>query len=509
MANETNTWIAKGSPGPSGAATALRIEPPAGPREGDAAAAKLLVFDELPEDERPRKGDRVLLLGLVWGGTTLIELEQIARGGELKVGKLFDLPAVRLPPGFRLVRPESGELVFTVPAALKSEVRAGGRVWSLEQLAFQGKARRVDAPFRGHAYPVRDGDRVVVQVAPSLQLIARYTRAARAGGKGFFRSIDAGFAGTLLVALAALGLFWFSLRNAPHARVQPLSDELLRGRARIAKFQPRPPEPARDPPAPKDAAGAKEGAKAAADEGKLGKPDEKKKQAAPSRKGVPRLDPHKAEKDRKVVLKRGLLAALGKLGAGAGGAGASVLGPDGLGSGINHALGGVKARAGPGDAWGVGGLGSRGGGAGGGGRALGIGGLGTRGGGRGRGGYGDVDLGGRGKEETQFIPGRTVVVGGLSREVIDRIIQRHYNEIKYCYEKELSRDPSLHGKVTVLFVVDGAGSVADALVQQTTLSSESVEGCIVSHVRRWAFPAPDGGGTVQVTYPYVFKSNGQ
>jgi hypothetical protein len=509
MANETNTWIAKGSAGPSGGATALRIESPAGLCGGDAAAAKLLVFDELPEDERPRKGDRVLLLGLVWGGTTLIELEQIARGGELKVGKLFDLPAVRLPPGFRLVRPERDELVFTVPAALKSEVRAGGKVWSLEQLAFQGKARRVEAPFRGHAYPVRDGDRVVVQVAPRLQLIARYTRAARAGSKGFFRSIDAGFAGTLLVALAALGLFWFSLRNGPHARVQPFSDELLRGRARMAKFQPRPPEPARDPPGLKDAASAKEGAKAAADEGKLGKPEEQKKQAAPARKGAPRLDPHKAERDRRVVLKRGLLAALGKLGAGSGGAGASVLGPGGLGSGINHALGGVKAHAGAGDAWGVAGLGTHGVGAGGGGRALGIGGLGTRGGGRGRGGYGDVDLDGRGKEETQFIPGKTVVVGGLSREVIDRIIQRHYNEIKYCYEKELSRDPSLHGKVTVLFVIDGAGGVADALVQQTTLSSEPVEGCIVSHVRRWAFPAPDGGGTVQVTYPYVFKSNGQ
>jgi len=28
-------------------------------------------------------------------------------------------------------------------------------------------------------------------------------------------------------------------------------------------------------------------------------------------------------------------------------------------------------------------------------------------------------------------------------------------------------------------------------------------------VRRWVFPAPQGGGTVQVTYPYVFKSSAQ
>ncbi len=44
----------------------------------DAAAAQLLIFDELPEDERPRPGDRVLLVGIVWGGTTLVELEQVA-----------------------------------------------------------------------------------------------------------------------------------------------------------------------------------------------------------------------------------------------------------------------------------------------------------------------------------------------------------------------------------------------------------------------------------------------
>ena len=39
-------------------------------RIADAAAAQLLIFDELPEDERPRKGERVLLVGIVWGGST-------------------------------------------------------------------------------------------------------------------------------------------------------------------------------------------------------------------------------------------------------------------------------------------------------------------------------------------------------------------------------------------------------------------------------------------------------
>src|SRR5437868_127771 len=184
-------------------------------------------------------------------------------------------------------------------------------------------------------------------------------------------------------------------------------------------------------------------------------------------------------------------------------------GPGGLGAGINPSLGGTRAQAGAGDSYGVGGLGTRGSGSGAGGNALGIGGLGTKGSGHGRGGYGEVDLGGRGKDETIFVPGRTMVVGGLSRDVINRVIQKHYNEIKYCYEKELSRHPDLYGKVTVLFLIEGTGRVGDALVQQTTMASEPVESCMVSHVRRWLFPAPQGGGTVQVTYPYVFKSSGQ
>ena len=57
-----------------------------GARVADAAAAKLLIFDDLPDDEKPRKDDRVLLLGLIWGGETLVELEHFAKP-EMGTGK--------------------------------------------------------------------------------------------------------------------------------------------------------------------------------------------------------------------------------------------------------------------------------------------------------------------------------------------------------------------------------------------------------------------------------------
>jgi TonB family protein len=420
--------------------------------------------------------DRVLLIGLVWGKETLIELQQVPVGGELRARSFSNLAGSKFQPEFRVVQPDGDGHVIAVPSGARARVRGA--------------------------------DRVEVQVAPQLTLTARYGRAERKAQKSLLATLDVPFASTVAVALLFLALFWLMVRIAPHPD-ETVTDDLAGNQQRITQYQVKPREkPVEEPPKTRDVSGVQEGAKAREEEGKLGKTEVKKKEAAPSRKGAPLVEPDKRESDRRKVMKLGLVAALAKMGAGSGAA-SNVLGPGGLGIGINNAMGGVKGAATAGDTYGVGGLGSRGTGQGGGGTALGIGGLGTKGTGAGAGGSGDVDLGGRGKEETQFVPGRTIVIGGLSRDVIDRIIRRHYNEVKYCYEKELTKDRNLYGKVTVVFVIDGTGKVSDALVQQSTMGNEAVEGCIVSHVRRWAFPAPEGGGTVQVTYPYVFKSSAQ
>src|ERR1700682_2008626 len=468
----------------------------------DAAAAQMLIFDELPEDERPRPGARVLLCGIVWGGSTLVELEQVSGGGDLAVNRLFDLPAVKLPKNFQIVKHVGEGHVLTLPVELKAEIHHGAQVTSLRE-----KGRRVQAPFKGFAHTIGANERIVAQIAPRLTLVARYVRAARQRDKPLFEQLDFSFARTLLAALLALGLFFLMVSITPRSD-DSYSDDLRRNQQRYTKYQVKPPAKVGQPKV-KDLSGVKEGDKSKGDEGKLGKEEARKKEADPSKKGTPRVDPNKKENDLRKIKRLGLIAALSKVGVGGGAAAGSVLGPGGLGSGINNSLGGTRGGAGLGGAYGVGGMGTRGTGPGGGGNALGIGGLGTKGSGHGRGGYGDVDLGGRGKDDTVFVPGRTTVVGGLSREVINRVIQKHYNEIKYCYEKQLTRNPALYGKVTVLFLIDGAGRIGEALVQQSTMSSEPVESCMINRVRRWVFPAPQGGGTVQVTYPYVFKSSGQ
>src|SRR5205085_1079647 len=154
-----------------------------------------------------------------------------------------------------------------------------------------------------------------------------------------------------------------------------------------------------NPPRPKAApkpkkSGAEEGARAANEEGKFGKPDAKPEQADPSLPGSPLVNRNAREDKRQKVMKAGLVGILN----GNPGAASNVLGPGGIGSGINRMLGGLKAGAGLTDSHGWGGLGSRGDGVGGGGTGLGIGGLGTKGPGHGKGGLGGVDLGGGDKE---------------------------------------------------------------------------------------------------------------
>ncbi|MFP2909366.1 TonB family protein, partial [Pyxidicoccus sp. 3LFB2] len=142
------------------------------------------------------------------------------------------------------------------------------------------------------------------------------------------------------------------------------------------------------------------------------------------------------------------------------------------------------------------------------GKAMGIGGLGTQGTGRGAGGSGGIDLGGRGKSITKVIPGKTTVVGGLDKDVIAKVIRRHQGEIKYCYESELNKDPSLAGKVAVAFTIDPTGAVSDATVSESTLNNSKAEQCMLSRIRRWKFPEPKGGGVVSVTYPWLFSPAG-
>lgn len=148
---------------------------------------------------------------------------------------------------------------------------------------------------------------------------------------------------------------------------------------------------------------------------------------------------------------------------------------------------------------GFGGLGMRGTGSGGGGYAVGGGSVGYGVG------HGRLGAARKAKKAPKLRVGKPVVMGSLDKSIIERVIRRHRNQVRSCYERALQKDPALKGKIVVKLAIDGSGRVVSAsATDASTLPSEAVRACLVQKVKTWRFPA-GGDGMVVVTYPFVFS----
>ncbi len=184
-----------------------------------------------------------------------------------------------------------------------------------------------------------------------------------------------------------------------------------------------------------------------------------------------------------------------------------------LGVDPENALGGLQGNE-IGVSFGYGGLGINGTGRGGGGSGegtLGVGHLGTigSGGGRGSGSYVGRYKGTLSTRKTRgpsVSTSAAIVRGSLSKTVIRRVVRRHINEIRFCYEQGLRKRPDISGRVEIKFLISGLGVVQSSAVKSSTVDDPSVESCITRTVRRMTFPQPEGGGIVIVTYPFTLTS---
>ena len=98
-----------------------------------------------------------------------------------------------------------------------------------------------------------------------------------------------------------------------------------------------------------------------------------------------------------------------------------------------------------------------------------------------------------------------VIVGPLDRSLVDAAIERIMNQIRYCYLRELTKHPELGGRIVVELEIAQDGTVSSATTKASTVNNEAVEGCVNGRFLRLAFPSPEGGGTVLVTYPFEFQ----
>lgn len=337
--------------------------------------------------------------------------------------------------------------------------------------------------------PLKLNEVIVLKNGP-IDIIIRYIHPKKAPKQDFLKSMDYRFAQWLIssILFVAIALFIMVVFFKDTLTTPP--EDLQKSLNRFAKVVLK--------EAPKKIE-KKDLEMKAITEKKIGKVIEDKRQPV---KGPNIADPNRRVENRKIALKSGILGIL--RGSGGNPAMNSIFGA-GLGAGINNALGGLHGTM-MGDSGGLGGLGSRGGGGGGG--VASIGGIGI-GGGKSRRGHGDFNLGASGKSEEAVSTGKLVMVGGLDKDVVARVIKRYWAQIKYCYEKELSKNPNLYGKIAVKFTISGNGSVSEAEIEQTEMNNAAVEDCIIRNIKRWLFPAPKGGGIVVVRYPFIFKSAGQ
>ena len=99
---------------------------------------------------------------------------------------------------------------------------------------------------------------------------------------------------------------------------------------------------------------------------------------------------------------------------------------------------------------------------------------------------------------------RTVKVeGGMSREMVKRVIDQHLSDITYCYESTLVSNPTIMGRVIFEWKILMSGRVGEIRIVASSINSHEIHDCIKRAIKTWQFPKPVGGEVV-VSYPFVF-----
>jgi len=94
--------------------------------------------------------------------------------------------------------------------------------------------------------------------------------------------------------------------------------------------------------------------------------------------------------------------------------------------------------------------------------------------------------------------GDPIRLGHLSAEQIRKTMNGSMNRIRYCYQREVVRDPKLAGKIHMKFTVEEDGTVSNSRVRPEGALAD----CIVPVLDALQFPRPDGG-IVIVSYPWI------
>jgi hypothetical protein len=403
---------------------------------------------------------------------------------------------------FPLVAPRGNELAFNFVPGMEGEMVAGGRSIPLSALAAAGQTSICPIPADAKIR-VRAG-----QTALLVSSVPRPRRETTALAPVWHPKSLVYAAGSLAAHLAVVLVLMQVEEEQSAIAVSLGSEENVGVRALTSQVDQVPPEQLESPEAGDQTSGGS-GTRMALAEGTMGNETSRRLEGQYRIKNR-QLDPQLA---RERALDEARTAGLlGSTALRDGGAFASLTGTGNLSSGFDEAdlYGGlVGSEAGEmhgGFGYGRAMFGPGGGGPGWG--TVGVGRWGTIGHGDGTGpGYGIGPGRGPGMSRRPLVPqpviGEAVTHGDLDRAIIRRYIKRNLAKIQYCYEKQLLARPGLAGTVATAFFISGTGSVASSTASGV---DAEVSSCVAAVIKAIEFPKPSGGGTVQVSYPFTFRS---
>ncbi len=105
------------------------------------------------------------------------------------------------------------------------------------------------------------------------------------------------------------------------------------------------------------------------------------------------------------------------------------------------------------------------------------------------------------------IPDETVILGSMDPNVIRRILMEHLAQFRYCYQSELDsteKPKDVSGVIQLNFNIGLRGEVQRVNIGGGTAITPKVKGCVGDILRDITFPAPKGGGIVEVKQPMNF-----
>ncbi len=515
---------AGGLPNPFGAPAAAAPAAPAAPEDPEMVQYGIVASGPPVSPSEVDSAEQAVEVVIMWGDRQVLHVEHLnpVRAfyvGEPagKTGTDFLMGADVLGTSRMPIVTSSGAAV--IPEGATGTVTVGDQTMTIEELRSGGKLSPCGEAPGAMQYQMPAGASVKV-IHNGFTFVTKPVAAGKKVGGGFnidWQPLSYVF-GSMAIFAILLTLVYFIPPGESGLNLDSLNQD-----SRLVQYLMEPPAVEEEewieeetPTEANDDEGGK-GKRHKGDEGQMGKKEAKK---ANNRFGIEgpedNTDPHMArEQARENAANAGILGTLRSM-SGSFNSPTSPFGRDtALGNDPMSALGNLMGDQ-IGESFGFGGLGLRGTGRGGGGTGegtIGLGNIGTigHGGGGGSGsgyGRGAGGLGGRAARVPRIRAGMAQVRGSLSREVIRRVIRRHTNEVKFCYEQELNSRPDLSGRVPVRFIISPTGAVQAAQVQGSTLRNQRVESCIAQAVRRWTFPAPDGGGIVIVTYPFVLQTSG-